>query len=65
MSPLIDSFMLPGYPGNEVQDSHPAASINGGQAPVAAAYQIPPVVWMIVFLVVGMLMLIWLLGRVE
>lgn len=45
----VDAFMLPGY---DIPDALPAEVANDNQTK-ATAYKIPPVIWMIFFLVVG------------
>jgi hypothetical protein len=48
----VDSFMLPGY---DTPDAHPAslAAENTAQTSEVGGFSIPPVFWMIVFLLVG------------
>ncbi len=50
MPPLIDSFTLPGYPGNEVDEQNAAPSSTYEARPSVPAYTIQPVVWLFVTL---------------
>ncbi len=43
----MDSFMVAGYPGNDVDEQAvPAQVVGGRDRPEAAAYNVQPVVWL-------------------
>jgi hypothetical protein len=53
----ISGFSLPGY-NDDSPDALPLAEASDSKAPV---YKIPPVLWMVIFLVVGYIGLRWVM----